>query len=400
MTITRARLLWLALAGAAAISIGVLMRPAAVPVDVAAVVRGPLQLVIEEEGVTRLSRRFVVAAPVSGRVRRIDLRPGDAVARGASIAAIDPAPPAPVDARTQAGAEARVRSAEAAAGRARVEQQRAVIERQRAAEDLARVSALFATGVGTRESIEIATTRLSVAEQSISAADFAVRAADFEIAQARAVLISGESARQGQPVVVRAPIAGLLLRRVHESEAVVAAGTPLVEIGTLDDLEVVSDLLTTDAVKVRPGAPVYLDRWGGDEVLPGIVDRVEPAGFVKISALGVEEQRVNVVVRFSRTTDAPVPLGDGFRVGLRIVIWEHPDVLQIPTSSVFRRGAGWATFVVTGGRLVTRPVVLGPRSDRHVQVIEGVSAGETVVLYPGESLAEGVRVTGRLLEER
>ncbi len=207
----------------------------------------------------------MVSSPVTGTVRRIDLRPGDVVRRGETVATIDPAPPAPIDARTRASAEARVRAAEAAAGRARAEQERAVIEQQRTADDLARAKTLFNTGVGSRESVEIATTRQRAAEQATGAAAFAVRAAEFDIAEAQAVLLSSESGRRGQPIVVRSPIVGLLLRRVRESEAVVAAGAPLVELGTLADLEVVADLLTTDAVKVQPGARVDIVGWGGDD---------------------------------------------------------------------------------------------------------------------------------------
>jgi HlyD family secretion protein len=196
-------------------------------------------------------------------------------------------------------------------------------------------------------------------------------------------------------VRVTAPIAGLILRRAQESEAVVAAGAPLVDIGTLEDLEIVSDLLSTDAVKVKPGASVLIDRWGGEGQLAGRVQRVEPAGFLKVSALGVEEQRVNVIIDFVDPRERRASLGDGFRVEVRIVVWEQKDALVAPTSSLFRADGEWAVFVLDGDRIRRRIVKIGQRNEQSAEVLEGLTAGDRVVAYPGESLTDGAKVRPR-----
>jgi HlyD family secretion protein len=230
-------------------------------------------------------------------------------------------------------------------------------------------------------------------EEGMRAAQFAVRAAEFDVEQARAGLLQGRGGGGGgRPVVVPAPISGVVLKRLQESESVVAAGTPLVEIGDLRDLEIVSDLLSTDAVRVKAGARVLVDRWGGDQPLEGRVRRVEPSGFTKISALGVEEQRVNVIVDFADPPEKRPSLGDGYRVEVRIVTAERTDVLKVPTSAIFRRGDQWAAFVVAGDVASMRPIAIGLRSETEVEVSSGLSAGDRVILYPPEGLAEGALV--------
>ena len=302
MRISRSHVLWVAAGLAGAAGLALTLRPAPATVETAPLTRGPLQVTVDEEGVTRLARRYVVAAPVSGTVRRIDSRPGDAVSRGQVVATIDPSAATPLDARTRASGEARVRAADAAVGRAEAERKRTVVERDRAAEELSRAQRLFEAGYGSREAYEVAAAHLRSAEQDLGAAEFARRAAAFDAEAARATL-APDSGRRGPAVVVRSPIDGVILKRVHESEAVIPAGSVLLEIGNFRDLEVLSDLLTTDAVNVRPGALVRIDRWGGEPDLQGTIERVEPAGFLKLSALGVEEQRVNVVVRLDPLPD-------------------------------------------------------------------------------------------------
>jgi HlyD family secretion protein len=395
MKITRSRVLWIATGVAGLAALAAVLRPAPVAVDTATLARGPLQLTVDDEGVTRLARRYVVAAPVAGTVRRIDLRPGDAVGRGQIVATIDPAAATPLDARTLASGEARVRAADAAVGRAEAEQQRAVVERDRAGDDATRAQRLFEAGIGSREAYETAAARFKAAQQASDAAAFARRAAGFDAEAARANLGS-YSDRRGAAVVVRSPIDGVILQRLHESEGVTPAGTALVEIGNVRDLEVLADLLTTDAVNVRPGAAVRIDRWGGEPDLMGTVERVEPAGFMKISALGVEEQRVNVVIRLDTLPDVPVPLGDGFRVTVHVVIWERADVLRIPTSALFRRDGSWAAFVLVDGRLVVRSLTVGQRGEHYAELLAGGSAGDVVVVYPGESLAPGMRAAAEV----
>lgn len=386
---------WAGFAIAGAAALWAALSPTVLEIEVASVARGPLRVTVDEEGETRLRRRFIVSAPVSGRVLRIESRPGDSVKAGQTLAVIQPAAPTPLDARSEATAEARVSAADAAVQRARAERTRLTVERQQAITDAARAKKLLDSGYGQRDVYEQLASRVDSLAQAEQAAESAVRAADFELAAAKAALISRGEASAGREVRVSAPIAGLILRRVQESEAVVMAGAPLVEIGTLDDLEIVSDLLSTDAVKIKPGADVIIDRWGGDGTLSGRVQRVEPAGFLKISALGVEEQRVNVIIDFVDPRERRASLGDGFRVEVRVVIWESKDVLTTPTSSLFRTDGNWAVFVVDGDVVRRRPVKIGQRNEQAAEVLEGLTAGERVVSYPGESLKDGARVRVR-----
>jgi HlyD family secretion protein len=371
------------------------LKPTIIEVDLAAVVRGPLRVTVDDEGETRLRRRFMVSAPVSGRVLRIESRPGDSVTAGQVVAMIEPAAPVPLDARSRAAAEARSQAAQSAVERARADGQRMTVDVAQADADAARAKTLLDTGSGTREQLEQAQARVRSLREGIKAAEAAVRAAEFEQAEAKAALMSGAEAASGRAVTVHAPIGGLILRRMQESEAVVPVGAPLIEIGNLDDLEIVTDLLSTDAVKVRPGAAVIIDRWGGDGSLAGKVQRVEPAGFMKISALGVEEQRVNVVIDFVDPREKRAQLGDAFRVEVRIVVWEKPDVLTVPTSSLFRTEGDWSVFIAQGDVVHRRAVRIGERNEQVAEVLEGLAAGDKVVAYPGETLKEGSKIKTR-----
>ena len=219
-----------------------------------------------------------------------------------------------------------------------------------------------------------------------------MRAAEFEAAAAKAALISRGDAASGRAVTVTAPIGGQILRRMQESEAVVPAGAPLIEIGSLDDLEIIADFLSADAVRIKPGAAVVIDRWGGEGTLAGRVQRVEPSGFMKISALGVEEQRVNVVIDFADPRERRASLGDGFRVEVRVVVWENPSALTVATSSLFRTEGEWSVFVVEGDLLRRRTVRIGQRNEQAAEVLDGLKDGDRVVAYPGESLVDGTRV--------
>jgi HlyD family secretion protein len=386
---------WLVTAVIVAGLVWLSLAPSVIDVEAAAVARGPMRVTVDEEGETRLRRRFVVSAPVPGRVMRIESRPGDIVKAGATLALIQPAPLTPLDARTQGTAEARVSAADAAVRRARSDSQRLSVEQKQAESDAARAKALLDTGYGAREAYEQADTRVRSLREAVAAAASAVRAAEFELAAARAALISRGEAAGGRAVTVSAPIGGVILKRMQESETVVAPGAPLVEIGNLDDLEIVSDLLSTDAVKVRAGASVIIDRWGGEGTLAGRVQRIEPAGFMKISALGVEEQRVNVVIDFVDPRERRASLGDGFRVEVRVVVWEKGDVVTVPTSSLFRTAGEWSVFMIDGDVLRRRAVKIGQRNEQAAEVLEGLAPGERVVAYPGESLADGVRVRVR-----
>jgi HlyD family secretion protein len=364
-------------------------------VDVGEVVQAPLQVTIDEEGETRVRRRFLVSAPVTARVLRIELEPGDPVVGGETVVArLRAETPALLDARTRAEAEAAVASAKAALGRTRAEVDRARTELARLERELARERDLDEAGLTTRQTIELREADVRLAAETLRAAEFASAAAASELARAEARLGVGDNAA-GRVLTVTAPVDGVVLRRLRESEGVVPAGEPLVEIGDPADLEIVADLLSTDAVRVTPGAPVRIEQWGGDTVLRARVRRVEPAGFTKISALGVEEQRVNVIMDFEDPVDAWTRLGDGYRVEVRIVTWESADAVIVPASALFRRGADWAVFVTDEGRASIRTVTIGQRNQRHAEVLDGLAPGDRVVLHPGDTLADGARIAPR-----
>jgi HlyD family secretion protein len=380
--------------GLVAALLAVALWPRAIESDVATVQKGPLRVTVDEEGETRVHERFVVSAPVAGRVLRIELEPGDAVARGAAVASFLPVDPVLLDARAAAEARAGAGAAVASVGRARAERERAQAALALARSDLERTRALAGQRIVSSEALEEKETAFRAAEEALRAAEFGVTTAEHEreMAEARA---APPSAAGGRAIPIRSPIDGVVLKRLRESESVLGAGEPLLELGDPRELEIVSDLLSTDAVKVRPGNPVLIEQWGGDRTLRGKVRRVEPSGFMKVSALGVEEQRVNVIVDLEDPLEAWKALGDGYRVEVRIVIWEAPDVVKVPTTSLFRRGEEWAVFVVEGGRARLRPVTIGRRNGLEAEVTSGVAAGARVIVHPSDRVQDGVRVDAR-----
>lgn len=367
--------------------------PEAVEVSVVTAGRGPMRVTVDEDGETRVRDRFIVTAPVSGRVQRIEIEPGDAVTRAQTVLArITPAQPPLLDPRTRRELEAAVQAATATVGQARAERQRAATALERARSTLRRQQELMKAGAIASDDLEAAETALATAEEAQRAAEFVERRAESELQLARARLSA--PGQDGRTVDVRSPVDGTILKRLRESEGLVAAGEPLLEIGEPGRLEIVADLLSTDAVRVSPGAEVLIEQWGGGQTLHGRVRRVEPSGFTKVSALGVEEQRVNVIVDFTDPA-AAVRLGDGYRVEVRIVLWREDDVLKVPVGALFRQGEGWAVFVVDMGRAHLRPVQLGQRNEDDGQILSGLDAGSTVVLHPPDTLADGARVVVR-----
>jgi HlyD family secretion protein len=375
--------------------LGVALWPSTQPVEVGAISRGPLVVTVQEEGMTRVRDRFVVSAPLAGRVLRIELEPGDRVSRGAVVARMRPEAPSLLDARSRAEAAAAVDSARAALGRARAEEQRARAALEQADREAGRVQALAQKGLATRQEADVRAADAQVARESANAAVFAVRAASSELLRAEARLAPPSADTRGRVVTLTSPADGVVLRRVRESESAIPAGDPLLEIGDPQKLEIVADLLSTDAVRVKPGARAMIEQWGGDKTLNGRVRRIEPAGFTKISALGVEEQRVNVVLDFLDPVAAWAALGDGYRVEVRIVVWEAPSVVKVPTSALFREGEGWAVYVVENGRARRAIVKLGRQTGQEAEVVSGPSPGVPVILHPGDLMADGVRVKSR-----
>ena len=373
------------------------------PADFATAESGPLRVTIDEEGETRVRDRFVVSAPLAGRVLRIELEPGDPVTAGETVlATFQPNEPVLLDARSRAEAEGRVRAAEAALGRARADHERSQAELRYSEAELRRYGKLAAEEIVSKEKLDQAELDRDTRQKAVKAAEFAVRSAAHDLDVARASLVEAqmESGGEGEkasrdPIAIRSPIDGAVLRRLRESEAIVPAGEALLEVADPADLEIVSDLLSTDAVKVREGQKVLVEQWGGDGALRGVVRRVEPYGFTKISALGVEEQRVNVVIDFADPQEAWQALGDGYRVEVRIVTWEADDVLVVPTSSLFRQGDGWAVYGVEAGRALLRQVEIGRRNGLRAQVLGGLEDGQTVIVHPSDAIADGVRVEAR-----
>ncbi len=366
-------------------------RPSAVPADFARVERGSLQVTVDEEGRTRVRDRYVVSAPLPGRMQRIELEPGDPVVAGKTVLAqFLPTDPALLDARTRAELEARLRAAESTLGGARSDRERIQADLTFAQAELKRSRELLADKVIAPRELEAAERSAQSLERSLQSADFAVRTAEYQLQVARASLARpGSSGSAAIPL--RSPVNGVVLRRLQESETVVPTGTPLVEVGDVSNLEIVSDLLSSAAVKVKAGQPVLIEQWGGDHALSGRVRRVEPSGFTKISALGVEEQRVNVIIDFD---DTPA-LGDGYRVEVRIVVAERTDVLKVPASSLFRAGTEWAVYKVEDGRARRQVVEVGQQNGLEAEIVKGLEAGDEVVVYPSDAIADGVKVTAR-----
>lgn len=374
-----------AIATLLAFGLGWSLWPEAVAVDLTEVDRGPMVIGVTDDGVTRVRDLYTVAAPVSGYVTRIELDPGDPVVAGSTvIARMAPLPSTPLDPRSRAELANAVRAAQAAEAGAQAAWQQAKSDRVRA-------EALSERGFLPQSRLEAART----AEQT-SAASLARSRAETRRLQAAMSEVSGATPRGGS-VAVRSPESGVLLRRVSESEGPITQGTPLVEVGNPAKIEVVLDLLSREAARIKPGAEVRITHWGGEQVLTGRVDRIEPFGRLKVSALGIEEQRVDVVVRFEAGPAARLAqLGHGYQVDGTVVLWSEERALRVPVGALFRApGGGWQVFVADGGRARLRDVEIGYINDEHAQVTGGLEAGEQIVVNPGSAIEDDVRITRR-----
>jgi HlyD family secretion protein len=372
--------------------------PRAQPVDIAEVKRAPLAVTVEEEGKTRVRERYQVTAPVTGYVRRSGLEAGDAVTAGQVLAVIEPTRAVALDPRSRAQAQAQVSAAQAALAVAEENARAATAAAQLAQQERVRAESLRASNFVSAQALDTARSAETRARAVQQAAAHSVRVARFERDTARAAVASTARLQAGgatDVLQVRAPVAARVLKLQQESEGAVAAGQPLLEIGNPDSLEVEVEVLSTHAVKIAPGSKVILDRWGGERAVAGTVRVVEPSGFTKISALGVEEQRVRVIVDFASPREAWQRLGDGYRVEARFVLWEDDDVLQVPTSALFRHGVGWAVFAVDDKRARLTPVETGQRAGLATQVLSGIAAGARVVSHPDDKISDGTRVKPR-----
>lgn len=362
--------------------------PAALAVDGAQLSMGAMQVTVDDQGETRSHDRFVLSAPVAGRLARIELHDGDPVSENQLLAQIAPLP---LSRRELDEITARVASAEAIEREAQQRVRHADEDVAQARREYQRVRKLVQDGFMAPQAVEQARNLAVTAASEAEAARFRSRAAAADVKLAKSGLRGVSAAAQvaGSLVPVRAPMAGRILRIPDASERVVMAGTPLLTLGNLGGLEVVIELLSSEAVKVAPGMPVLLEGWGGNQALRAKVRRVEPYAVTKVSALGIEEKRVNVVADF---VDPPGPIGDGFRVTARIVIWQADKVLKVPASALFRCAPAWCVFVVEDGRARRRTIEVGQRNLGEAQVTGGLSAGQAVLRYPGNDVTDGARV--------
>jgi HlyD family secretion protein len=391
----RQGLLGLAILAATVASVFAL-RPQPVPIDVAHAVRGPLAVVIEEDGMTRVKDRFVVSAPVTGSLSRLALEPGDPVHEGDPLAEIAPALSPLLDERTRAEAEARLGAALSSLGQARAQTSRAQAAKELAEQELARTRRLAETGALSPQALEQADFAARMRSEELASAEFGHKVAGEEARVARVALGKDNGPpRADHHVDVLAPISGRVLRLHQKSAGVVPAATPLVEVGDPSALEVVVDLLTTDAVHVTPGTAVVIRGWGGDGEIAGRVRQVEPSAFTRASALGVDEQRVNVVIALTDPRERWAALGDGYRVEARLVLWQAPQVLKVPLGAVFRQGDHWAVFRIDAGVAHLVPVRVGHRGETEAEITNGLSDGATLAVYPGDRVKDGVRVKPR-----
>jgi HlyD family secretion protein len=385
---------------AAAVVAGLLVwgfRPTPALVDVEPVTRGALAVTVEDEGRTRVIDRYEISAPIASQTRRITLDVGDPVREGDVLVTLDAVAAPALDVRAVALARARVGAAEAALATAREDRRAAEATARFARAEAQRVRELGAQELVARSAVEQAEAEARRAEALERSATFRMRTAASELEATRTALAHGGGRDPAATGVfqLRAPVSGRVLRRHFESSRVVQPGEPILVIGDPASLQVEVDVLSSDAVRISAGQRVELERWGGSEPLGGRVRRVEPVGFTKISALGVEEQRVWVIVELTDPPERWARLGDGYRVNARFVLWEAVEVLRVPTSSLFRHGEVWAVFVAHRGRARLRPVEIAERGSRHTRIISGVVEGERVIVHPGRDLADGARIRVR-----
>ena len=377
--------------------------PSPVDVEVATVTRGAFRKTVDEDGKTRVRERYVVSAPLAGQLLRVELKPGASVGEGTLLATLVPSAPSLYDVRTERELAERVGAAEAERQRAGAAVERARVAIEQANADLARAAKLAGEGFTSKDALERAERGVELKAKELKLAQFEEHVAKHQealahAAQSRARQDSGGGAA-GQRWQLRSPVAGQVLRVIQESEAVVPMGAPLLEIGDPHDLEVVVDVLTADAAAIRAGAEVELDHGGNSLPLMGRVRLIEPAAFTKISALGVEEQRVNVVIDFGTPLDWQ-NLGDAHRVDARIVVEKRSDAVIVPLGALFRHDGSWAAFVLADGRARMRVLQLGARNAQDAVVEEGLEPGERVIVFPGDAVRDGVRVRVRESQRR
>jgi HlyD family secretion protein len=403
------RLFWIVPVLLVGVAILVSLRPKPVPVETTTLELQRMRVTVSGEGKTRVKDRYVVMAPVHGNLARIELRPGDPVDDGTVLATIEPIAPPLLDPRQRSELAARAQAAEAAARQASAAVSRAQAASRFAKRDLERIRTLAQQGTLSRADLEAAELTAETATKDLESAEFGLRVSKHERDMAKAALertdrsplpnakdkpkAAPTAPAEIEQLSLHSPISGRVLKLVRDSEGVINPGEPLLELADLNALEIVLDVLTTEAVQITSGDRATLLRWGGEGPLHGRVRLVEPAAFTKVSALGVEEQRVNVVIDIEEPPEDRPRLGDGFALDVEVTVWESPSTLTVPLSALFRDAEGWNLFVVSEGTAALRRVEIGKRNDFDVEILSGVEAGETVILHPGDRVHDGTLVT-------
>jgi HlyD family secretion protein len=391
---------WGAIAAPIALGLVLAFRPQAVAVDVARVARGTFVVTVEDEGRTRVHDIYTLSAPVTGRMRRVEVHVGDPVTKNETVLAeIEPIDPAFLDPRSEAQARADVRTAEASEALARAGVEEAQAELDFADREVDRARELLPQGSISQRDVDQAERSYRTRRAALATAQAALDRSIYQLERARAQLVSPaerpQDAAECACVALRSPVDGQVLRLLQQSESVVQAGTPVIEVGDPRDLEIAIDLLSADAVKVQAGQRVIVDGWGGDRPLEGRVRLVEPFGFTKVSALGIEEQRVNVIVDIVSPRDEWARLAHGYQVEAAIVLVDRESALKVPLTALFRDGASWAVFADESGRARLRHVSLGETNGIEAEITAGLAAGDTVVLHPSDRVGDGVRIGAR-----
>lgn len=373
--------------------------PGAIEVDTSEVTMGPMAVTVEEEGKTAVKERFVISAPVAGYLRRIVFEVGDQVSKGQTVAELEPLRSEVLDPRSRAAARAEVSAAKASLGSAEENARARRAQYEFARKELERTRSLFEAGYAAKSVMDRVESGAKEAEAALRSAEAAARSAEAAVRKAETALgysPSEDGRPAGRVIKVRSPVEGRVLKLRHESEGAVPSGERLMDIGDTASLEVRSEVLSVDAVKISPMAAVLIERWGGESVLEGRVRVVEPTAFTKVSALGVEEQRVVVISEIISPPESWQRLGDGYRVEAKFIVWKSEKVLRVPTSAIFRAGEENAVFVVKEGKACERPVKIGQRNGLTAEVLSGLSAGDDVITHPDSEIKDGARVKRRM----
>ena len=394
------KLLWATIIALLAIGLIVSFWPRAILVDLQPAEVGRMMLTVGDEGETRVVDVYVVSAPVTGRLRRIETEPGDAVIAGETIIAeVEPQESQLLDPRTEAEAEAQLSAAKSAASLAQAELEKAAAELRFAESGLRRAGELAAKGTISERDFEVAERAFNTNRAAMRVAQANMQVRQFELERARAQVMSPEeiaTLREACKCIdIKSPVDGQVLRVLRESEGFVRAGEGLIEIGNPERLEIVVDLLSTDAVKIKAGNSALIENWGGAAPLNARVRRVEPFGFTKISALGIEEQRVNVLLDIVSPHTDWQALGHGYQVDVRVVLWQKEQALRVPLTALFRIGEDWALFVEQNGRATQRLIEVGHVTSKYAEVVSGLVEGEKIVVYPGRGIEQGTKIAGR-----